>query len=340
MSSKHIKFDKILIVQYNMLGDVILSTGIVKAVRDQFPNSKIAYLVSPETADLVRLPFIDELVVYDKGMPLLPVIKQIWRYDVAILLDFKYRSAVVPFLAMIPVRAGLRHKRGLFMTHAIDLPNYNYKLYITKYLAQIIEDSIGLKLTHDVTRLYVADATEQDIEKVDSLLGPLDNDAMLIAISPFTSMEVKDWPMEYYKEFMECLKTRYKCQFIILGSSDDRKNDFFLFPDSIDLRGRTSMTELAEVLRRANYFIGGCSAPLHLASAVGTPALALYGPTSAVKWAPIHGCICLQHVFSCSPCDRWYGRDCGGDNKCMKSITVEEALQGFERLCNEYPVGK
>lgn len=340
MSSKHIKFDKILIIQYNMLGDVILSTGIVKAIRDQFPNSKIAYLVSPETADLVRLPFIDELVVYDKGMPMLPVIKQVWRYDVAILLDFKYRSAVIPFLARIPVRAGLRHKRGLFMTHALDLPDYNYKLYITKYLAQIIEDTIGLKLTHDVTRLYVADATERDVENVDLLLNSLDNNAITIAISPFTSMEVKNWPVEYYREFMESLKTRYKCQFVILGGPSDSKKDFSIFPDTIDLRGRTNMTELAEVLRRADYFIGGCSAPLHLSSAVGTPAMVFYGPTSAVKWVPVHDCICLQHILPCSPCDRWYGRDCGGDNRCMKSITVAEALEGFERLCHEYPIRK
>ena len=106
------KFDKILVIQYNMLGDVVLSTGIVRALRAQFPNSKIAFLVSPETADLVRLPFVDEVIAYDKGMPMLPVIRKVWRYDVALLLDFKYRSAVSPFLAYIPVRAAWRIKEN------------------------------------------------------------------------------------------------------------------------------------------------------------------------------------------------------------------------------------
>ena len=61
------KFEKILLLQQNMLGDVIVSTGLVRAIREEFPRSKIAFLVSPATADLVRLPFVDELIAYEKG---------------------------------------------------------------------------------------------------------------------------------------------------------------------------------------------------------------------------------------------------------------------------------
>ena len=57
------KFDKILVLQQNALGDVVISTGVLKAIHDQFPNSKLAFLVSPETADLMKLPFVDELVI-------------------------------------------------------------------------------------------------------------------------------------------------------------------------------------------------------------------------------------------------------------------------------------
>ncbi len=92
----------------------MISTGIVRAIREQFPHSQIAFMVDPDTYDLMQLPFVDEVIAYDKGKPLLPVIRKIWRYDVAILLDFKYRSAWLPFLACIPVRAGLAHKRKLY----------------------------------------------------------------------------------------------------------------------------------------------------------------------------------------------------------------------------------
>lgn len=79
------------------------------------------------------MPLVDEVIAYDKGMPMLPVIRKVWSYYVALLLDFKYRSAVIPFLACIPVRAGLAHKRKIFMTHAIPLPKYDNEMYIIEY---------------------------------------------------------------------------------------------------------------------------------------------------------------------------------------------------------------
>ncbi|WP_415945549.1 glycosyltransferase family 9 protein [Selenomonas montiformis] len=186
------KFDKILLLQQNALGDVVLSTGLVRAIREQFPSSKIAFLVSPQAARLVDLSYVDELVVYTKGMPLLPVIKKIWRYDVAICLDFKYRSAVLPFLARIPVRVGIAHKRKLFLTHPIDRTSRSENIYFTKYLSEVIEQGIGLKISTDVTRLDVAAATESDLTTVDCLMHDMDRAALKIAIAPFSSTPMKD----------------------------------------------------------------------------------------------------------------------------------------------------
>lgn len=314
-----------------MIGDVIISTGFVKAIREQFPQSKIAFLVSPETADLVNLPFVDDLIIYKKGMPMLPVIKKIWRYDVALCLDFKYRSALIPFLARIPIRAGLRHKRKLFMTHSVPFPPDKDGEYLNEYMARIMEMCIGLKIHHDLTRLCVADATANDIETANKIL-PRD-DTLKIAIAPFSSSVIKDWLPAYYKIFMDKLSEKYNCRYILIGGKSDAEKDFYTPEGTIDLRGKISMTESAEVLRRADYFIGGCSAPLHLASAVGTPSLAFYGPSTPAKWAPRHKCIVVSRLPDCSPCSRiGYGYYCGGDNFCMKNITVDDALTAFEKL--------
>ena len=322
-----------------MLGDVIISTGFVKAMREQFPKSKIAFLVSPETADLVRLPFIDELVIYKKGMPVLPVIKQIWRYDVALCLDFKYRSAVLPFFARIPVRAGLTHKRKLFMTHSVKFPPDKDGEYLNEYMARIMEECIGLKITHDLTRLYVADATPNDIATVDKIL-PQEN-ILTIAVAPFSSSVLKDWLPEYYKIFMKKLQEKYNCRYVLIGGKNDATKDFYQPEGTIDLRGKISMTESAEVLRRSDYFFGGCSAPLHLASAVGTPSLAFYGPSTPAKWAPRHKCIVVSKLPDCSPCSRiGYGHYCGGNNFCMKNITVDDAFTAFENLIEKFPSEK
>ena len=98
------------------------------------------------------------------------------------------------------------------------------------------------------------------------------------------------------------------------------------------------LTGTAELLRRMDYFVGSCSAPLHIAAAVDTPILAFYGPTSPAKWAPVHKCIHIEHLQPCAPCDRvGYGSRCNGDNKCMKSITVAEGIQAMEKLIAQYP---
>jgi len=321
-----------------MLGDVIISTGFVKAVREEFPNSKIAFLVSPETADLMHLPFIDDLIIYKKGMPIFPVIKKIWRYDVALCLDFKYRSALLPFLARIPIRAGLKHKRGLFMTHSVKFPPDKEGEYINEYMARIIYDCIGLKIHHDLTRLYVSDATPNDIDTVNKILPPAEN-FLTIAIAPFSSSTLKDWSPECYKIFMDKLSEKYNCRYVLIGGKSDAAKNFYLPEGTLDFRGKISMTESAEVLRRADYFFGGCSAPLHLASAVGTPSLAFYGPSTPAKWAPRHKCVVVSRLPDCSPCSRiGYGHYCNGKNFCMKNITVEDALTAFENLREKYPV--
>lgn len=330
------KFNKILLLQQNMLGDVIVSTGLVRAIREEFPQSKIAFLVSPATANLMRLPFVDELIAYEKGMPMLPVIKKIWRYDVALCLDFKYRSAVLPFLARIPVRAGLAHKRKIFLTHSVPRPEILDGEYFTEFIARILEMCIGLKLHHDMTRLSVAAATAADISAVDKILPP--SEKVTVAIAPFSSTPMKDWLPDRYKLFMENFSG---CRFVLIGGKKDRAQDFYIPEGTVDLRGRLSMTESAEALRRADYFIGGCSAPLHLASAVGTPTLALYGSTRPEMWAPRHKSIYIFHKLSCWPCNvDGYGKTCGGAKPCMNAISVDEVSAAFEKLRHQFPARK
>ena len=335
------KFDKVLFLQQNALGDVVLSTGVIKAFREQFPYSHIAFLVSPETADLMDLSFVDEVVPYTKGMPMLPVIRRLWHYDAAICLDFKYRSAVVPFLARIPVRAGIAHKRKLFLTHAVERHPDSEKMYFTEHLVNVIERAVGLRLTQDPTHLYVAEATVSDKSEVDAVLGAKKENCIRIAVAPFSSTRVKDWPIGYYKTFMKELNKMTNVEFILLGASKDAKKEFWVSEQVRDLRGRLKLTATAEVLRRVDYFMGSCSAPLHIATAVGCPSLALYGPTSSAKWAPRHKCIYLEHCQPCTPCDRiGYGDFCKSNNLCMQQITVEEAIAAMQELWKRYPANK
>ncbi len=333
------EFNKILLLAQNALGDVILTTGFAKAVREQFPYSRLAFLCAPFAAELCHLSFIDDMIPYTKGMPLLPVIRRLWRFDVALCLDFKYRSAVIPFLARVPVRAGIAHKRRLFMTHYVDRNPNHEKMYFAEHLADIVERAIGLKIEGDLSRLYVADATPQDKLAVDNKMKNCRGEGIRVAVAPFSSSTMKDWPIERYKAFMETLTQRYKIRFYLIGGATEAKKSLPPFDENVvDLRGCFKITETAELLRRMDYFVGNCSAPLHIATAVNLPCLAFYGPGSVAKWAPRHKCITLSHPQSCTPCDAvGYGKPCNFNNVCIQSITMNEALDGFEQLVRRYP---
>jgi lipopolysaccharide heptosyltransferase II len=329
------KFDKILVLNQNMIGDIVLSTPVLKALRDKFPESKIAFLVRKDAAALVQgLPFIDEVICYKKGDSLLKTIRKIWRYDVALCLDFKYRSAVLPFFAAIPVRAGLSHKRKLFLSHFIARDDKeSEETYEPQNMANTIERTIGLKLDIDPHTLYVAPARVIDIKKADELLSGLVKNRMKIAIAPWASNDSKSWGFANYCELMESLNKNYLVDFVILGMVRDKVKGEFKKANVYDLRGKTTLAEMTEVLRRVDLFIGGCSAPLHIAAAVGVPSIALYGATSPTHWAPKKTTV-IYHQVACSPCDQ-YGCACNGQYHCMKKLVVDEVYEKIENLiCN------
>ena len=327
------KFDKILVLNQNMIGDIVLSTPVLKALRDKFPQSKIAFLISKDTAPLVQgLPFIDEVICYEKGDPLIQTIRKIWRYDVALCLDFKYRSAVLPFFAAIPIRAGLSHKRKLFLSNFIARDDKeSEETYEPQNMVNTIERAIGLKLDIDPNTLYVAPASVLDIKKADELLSGLAEKRIKIAIAPWASNDSKSWGFTNYCELMESLNKNYKVDFVIFGMEKDKAKGEFKETNVYDLRGKTTLAEMTEVLRRVDLFIGGCSAPLHIAAAVGVSSIALYGATSPKHWAPRAKTSVIYHKMECSPCDQ-YGCTCHGQYFCMKKILIDEVYAKVEEL--------
>lgn len=327
------KFDKILVLNQNMIGDIVLSTPVLKALRDKFPQSKIAFLISSDIAPLMEgLPFIDEVICYEKGDSLIRTIRKIWRYDVALCLDFKYRSAVLPFFAAIPVRAGLAHKRKLFLSHFIARNDQeSEETYEPQNMANTIERTIGLKLAIDPNTLYVAPAGAFEIKKVDELLTGWNVKKIKIAIAPWASNDSKSWGFDKYCKLMELLSKHYMVDFVIFGMASDKVKGEFKEANIYDLRGKTTLAEMTEALRRVDLFIGGCSAPLHIAAAIGVPSVALYGATSPKHWAPRVNVSVHYDYQMCSPCDQ-YGCTCNGQYTCMKKIMVDEVYVKVEEL--------
>jgi len=329
-------YKKIFISNRAGIGDVILTTPVLRALKKKFPDSKITLMISPNSAQAVEgLDFIDEIITYDKKKDSVwKIVKHIWKYDLAICLDFKYRTAVMAFLARIPVRAGLKYKRGLFMTHAVEKNPRWENTYESYNYANIIKDSIGIELTGDFTQLYLPPAEDTDIKHVDNIFATsgVKKEVPLITIAPFTSWFPKNWPIGYYVKLIKFLIERYPHQIVLVGMASDFEKFEELCNSSrvTNAMGKTSLSQMIEVIRRSQLFIGGCSGPLHMAAALHIPFVAFYGPTLPEQWAPRTKGITLNRQLNCSPCN---GPMIGCEEKtCMYEITVEDAFEACQKM--------
>lgn len=328
-------YKKILVSNRAGIGDVILTTPVLKALKEQFPNSRISFLIGPNCLEVVKgLDFVDEIITFDKKVDSVwSIVKRTWRYDIALCLDFKYRTAVMAFLAAIPIRAGLKHKRNLFMTHGIDKNQQWEKTYEPCNYANVIEESTGIKLGGDLETLYLPAIDKKDMQYVDDLLmtNGIKKDMPIIIISPFTSWEPKNWPVVYYQKLFSLLLKKYPHQIVLIGTKEDEERSTSLYEDSrvTNIMGKTSLIQMAEVIRRSQLFIGGCSAPLHMAAAVHVPFVAFYGATSPERWSPKTQGSVLTIDLPCSPCN---GLMIGCEEKtCMYDIAVEEAFDACQK---------
>lgn len=327
----------IVIINCDGIGDVMLSTPAILGLRKLYPISKITFIVSPISFPLAKeFNFIDIVLTYEKGENIFQILRKIWHFDLGICLDGRSRSAKLLFFAMVKERIGAANalsiakngeglfslKRKLFLNKPIYLDGSEYDHYQAENLAKIIEKGLNIKLPVDYTKLclpYIDLKYMSENKRVN-----FENSTKVWAVSPFSSGTWKDWQIDNYIELFKRLdKYNTQIRFIILGSRENKKIAID-FPDLLDLRGKTNLLESMAVLQQADYFIGGCSGLLHMATAANLPIIALYGPTSAKQYAPKHKTLVVQAATS--------------DNfsKMMETINVDEVFIACVKLMQMY----
>lgn len=338
---------RILIVRTDRIGDVLLSTPAIKALRDKFPPAYIAMVVRPYTAEIVRgNPFIDELIIYDKYGT-----EKSWlasfrfalrlkkkKFDLAVVLHPTNRMHLITFFAGIKRRIGFDKKLGFLLSdrvkHAKQLGERHeleYSLDLVRYLGCEIKDK----------RLFmpISQDSELWLEALFKRLAiPLED--RVLAVHPGASCRSKIWPAERFAQVCDRLIDKYGFKVIVLGAEKDKSIARSLIDNmrnpAINLAGQTSLSQLASLLKRAVLFISNDSGPVHLACAVETPVISIFGRNqkglSPLRWGPqgakdrvVHkqvGCIeCLAH-------------NCVKNFACLRAITVQDVLEAAELTLN------
>lgn len=321
---------KFFMVNQGGIGDVLLSTPILAGVKKKYPGSRNTLMVSPHAVDLVSgLSCVDEVYSYDeKKKPFWEMWRKMRGHDVSFHFSLTYRPTVVAALAGIPVRIGLEHKRGFWLTRGVKWRESMDHTYEPFVMADILkEGGMDLRLSEEeLSQLHAAEASKEEKASLAALLQDkgMKPGEPYVACSPLTTSRLKDWELAKWDELFSRIYKTFGLRTVIFGSGDIP----FAWTGNavVSLLGRLALRQVGEIVKNASLLVNSCSLPLHLAAAFHTPCVALYGFTDPARWAPRANCEVVRADLPCSPCDSYLGSDCS-DPKCMRAISVDQVFE-------------
>lgn len=331
---------RILIIKFGALGDVILISPALKAIREKFPDAYISLFVKDEFKSIVqRCPYIDNIIVL-KNKGLAHIIKQVFYFkkrDIDISIDFQNNnlSHLISFIVGIKQRYGYKNKKMGFLLNKSTLftkPDCDPVTHQFRMLKELnIEQPADKKIS-----LWIADG---DKESIDEFLKEnwFNKDQLLIGINPFAShrWDTKCWAAENYAKVADLLSSKFHARIVFMGTSTDRIRIQQVISltscKPINAAGKTTIMELAALIEKCSLLISVDSAPLHISAAVNTPFVALFGPTDPARHLPFSEKFGLiWKGLECSPC---YNTKCFRKS-CMLEITVDEVFEAASKLLN------
>jgi len=326
---------KILIVNVNWVGDVLFSTPLIRAAREQYPDAFIACLVVPRCKEVLELnPNLDEIIInheesIHKGLigrlKLIAYLRS-KKFDTAILLHRSLMRALVVYLAGIRQRIGYyTRKRAFLLTEAVpppteDVHRVDYYLNLAK--------AAGITASDRNYEFFISDEDKRSARVLLEKEDVLERDTQIV-INPGGNWGPKRWPKENFSALADKLAAIYKAKIIITGAKKDiplaEAIAKGMKTKPVITCGRTSLKELASIFSAASLVIANDSGPMHIAVSLGVNTIALFGPTSPLITGPIgRGRYEVLHKSKecLVPC---YNMSCVS-YRCMNEIKVEDVL--------------
>jgi len=323
----------ILVVRYSALGDVVLATSILEPLRARFPGARIEWVTDPLYAPLLEgLPEIAQVHRLTREGPngaLGLAARLRGRFDLAIDLQNKLRSALVARSAA-PLRTAFRRRsavRAVLSLFGSDPPlvrAHQSRLYAEALAPLGIAAPGPTKVSlSPQARALAADAL-QGVEPP------------AVAIAPGARWATKRWPAERFAAVADALAAE-GVTIVLCGGPSDR-DAFAAFRAATRARVAADLSflpldALAAAIARVQLLVACDSGPVHLATAVGTPVLALFGPTSTARWGPPPPGRALSLGLSCAPCSNHGGDYCPeGHHRCLGDLAPEAVLAAAREM--------
>lgn len=328
-------FQKILIVHTAFVGDVILVTPLIRAVKQVFPDAQIDVLVIPETSGLLsNNPNIRAVQIFDKRQDkfrsFFRTVSRLRRekYDAAFLPHSSFTTIALVTFSGIKERIGFdRNVSKYFLTKRVPFRNGVHRLEKNLDLIRPFSNSLFDLQTELFPDPSVRDGIGQRLNR------HFGEGTKVVAVAPGSVWNTKRWPEEHYVKLVKLLSDR-GFGIVLIGSKEERPLCERIQPpgSSLNLAGETDFLESAAVLEKCKLLICNDSGAMHIANAVKTDVVAFFGPTvKAIGYFPYRQeDIVLETDLECRPCSSHGGDKCPlGHHNCMKQLSVEIAFDAI-----------
>lgn len=343
--------ERILIIKLRQIGDTLLTVPAIRAVRERYPSAFIAVLVAAGSeAMLTGNPLINEVIVYDrtrrresflaKAQKEISFVREIRRrrFDLVIDLTSGDRPALLGYLSGARYRVGSEPKKGFWGKRRL----YTHRRRFDNNRSHMVEQNLDvvrqIGIDTDDRSLFLA-VPEEEAITIALILGP--KRALRVHIHPTSNWLFKCWRDDLMAALIDRLAERYRAEVVLTcgpapAEMERARRILELTKHKpIDLIGKTTLKQLAAISQSSDLFIGVDTAPMHIAAAVGTPVVAIFGPTGEYNWRPWgEGHSVVAKEMPCRACGR-AGCEDSGRSECLESLSLEAVWSAVEKTIGE-----
>ncbi|MFH1612273.1 MAG: lipopolysaccharide heptosyltransferase II [bacterium] len=335
---------KILIIKLSSIGDVVMITSCIRELKKHYPNAEIDMIVEEESYPIVKNnPNLSNIFVFRRTKlfrslfcikkdlkEIFSLIKNLRKCTYDISFDFQGLLRSVIFLYLVPSKYKIGKNRWLFLSKNILSSSLSSINAIEGYLDLL--RSIGLNPKDKKTEIFLSLEDEKfasDFLTKHKIL----KDDLLIIFNLGTRWQTKTWALENFIELSKMLINVFDAKIILTGSKSEQKLSETLKKqvnkNIYIATGDTTLLQLAGLIKKTKIFITGDTGPMHIAAAMGTKIIALFGPTDPQRTGPYgEQHFVIKKNLQCSPC---FKKKCNLLT-CMKTITPKEVFKEVEKI--------
>jgi lipopolysaccharide heptosyltransferase II len=339
------KINKILVIRISSMGDVLLTTPLLRQLKNKYPNADIDFIVAKEFFEIIQYnPYVNKVFQYVKSMKLYDLIIERLhnlekKYDLIIDLQANFRSMhiITGFISKV-VKVKKYRLKKLFLVHCKK--NYYDKIIPIPEIIRQTVDSLGVKDDGKGLELWLPEEVGLSQYPPENKQYSL-NENLNIALAPGAYHKTKQWLPERFAELIDYLKVKFNANIFILGGESDKiiASDIIKKINSIvsDCTGSKSIFNTAKIIDSCDLLITNDTGVMHIAAARRIPIVSIFG--SSVKefgFEPFRvNNEIVETELPCRPCSHIGREDCPEHHfNCMKNIHVIQVVDAIRRVLN------